>query len=151
MNNLFQFFTYLIFGKRWIKWDMLQGFKMSIFANEMEIEMDKDAFDRATARKAELETALKALEDSELTDPLTLLSPEDQTNEKAIYDMKKKIKGEREEQILTFRNQIKQANTEIEIADGQLSKTYSIAYSNRRKYDFVRNYKIKATYADKHK
>ena len=149
MNTFFQFVTYLIFGKRWIKWDMLQGFKMSIFANEMEIEMDKEKFDDATKRKSELEESLKQLEESDLPDPKTLLPEDKQNDEKALYDMKKTIEGERKEQIIIFKNQIKQANTEVEIADGQLSKTYSIAYSNRRKYDFVKNYKIKATYADK--
>ena len=142
---------YVVLGKKWVLWDMLQGFKMSIFVNEVEIEMDKQKYEDAKARKAELEEALVKFEASELTDPISLLPEDQKTNEKAIYDMKKKLEGERKEQITIFKNQIKTAGTEIEIADGQLSKTYSIAYGNRRKYDYLKNYKIKATYADKNK
>lgn len=142
---------YVVFGKRWVLWDMLQGFKMSIFVNEAEIAMDKQKYEDAKKRKLELEEALAKFEDSPLTDPVSLLPEDQKTDQKAIYDMTKKLEAERKEQILIFRNQIKSAGTEIEIADGQLSKTYSIAYSNRRKYDYLKNYKITATYADKNK
>lgn len=141
----------MLFGKRWILWDMIQGFKMSIFVNEIEIAMDKQKYEDAKKRKVELEEALAKFEASELTDPVTLLPEDKKTDSKAIYDMKKKLENERKEQIDIFKNQIKSAGTEIEIADGQLSKTYSIAYSNRRKYDYVKNHKIKPTYADLNK
>lgn len=151
MQNIFQLLTYLLLGKKWIKWDMLQGYKMAIFVNEVEIDMNKAKLREATERKEKLEADLKALEETPLKEAKELL-PEDQHNDsKAIYDMEKKIKGERNEQIQTFKNQIKSAHTEVEMADGELSRVYSIAYSNRRKYDFVRNYKIKATYADLNK
>ena len=142
---------YVILGKRWVLWDMIQGFKMSIFVNEVEIAMDKQKYEEAKARKLKLEEDLAKLEDTPLTDPVTLLPEDKKTDQKAIYDMTKKLEAERKEQVTVFRNQIKSAGTEIEIADGQLSKTYSIAYSNRRKYDYVKNYKITATYADKNK
>lgn len=151
MQNIFQLLTYLLLGKKWIKWDMLQGYKMAIFVNEVEIDMNKAKLREATERKEKLEADLKALEETPLKEAKELL-PEDQHNDtKAIYDMEKKIKGERNEQIQTFKNQIKSAHTEVEMADGELARVYSIAYSNRRKYDFVRNYKIKATYADLNK
>lgn len=151
MQNIFQLLTYLLLGKKWIKWDMLQGYKMAIFVNEVEIDMNKAKLREANERKEKLEKDLAELEASPLKNAIDLL-PEDQKNDsKAIYDMEKKIKGERNEQIQTFKNQIKSANTEVEMADGELSRVYSIAYSNRRKYDFVRNYKIKATYADLNK
>lgn len=151
MQNIFQFLTYMILGKRWIKWDMLQGYKMAIFVNEVEIDMNKAKLAEAQARKEKLENDLKELEATPLKEAKELL-PEDQHNDsKAIYDMEKTIKAERNEQIQLFKNQIKSANTEVEMADGELSRVYSITYSNRRKYDFVRNYKIKATYADRNK
>ena len=148
MTTLFQFIMYMIFGKRWIKWDMLQGLKMAIFVNEMEIDMDKAKYDDAVKRKETLEKDLAELLETPLADPLTLLSDEEKEDKKAIQKAEHKIKIEREEQIQQFRNQIRSAETDIQIYDGQLSKTYSIAYTNRRKYDFVKNAEIKATYAD---
>ena len=139
---------YVIFGKRWIKWDMVQGLKMAIFVNEMEIDMDKAKYDDAVKRKATLEKDLAELIERPTTDPLTLLSDEEKEDKKAIQKAEHKVKIEREEQIQQFRNQIKSAETDIQIYDGQLAKTYSIAYTNRRKYDFVKNAEIKATYAD---
>lgn len=151
MQNIFQLLTYLLLGKKWIKWDMLQGYKMAIFVNEVEIDMNKAKLREANERKEKLEKDLSELEASPLKNAIDLLPEEQKNDSKAIYDMEKKIKGERNEQIQTFKNQIKSANTEVEMADGELSRVYSIAYSNRRKYDFVRNYKIKATYADLNK
>lgn len=148
MTSLFQFIMYVIFGKRWIKWDMVQGLKMAIFVNEMEIDMDKAKYDDAVKRKATLEKDLAELIERPTTDPLTLLSDEEKEDKKAIQKAEHKVKIEREEQIQQFRNQIKSAETDIQIYDGQLAKTYSIAYTNRRKYDFVKNAEIKATYAD---
>lgn len=151
MQNIFQFLTYLIFGKRWIKWDMVQGLKMAIFVNEMEIDMNKTKLREAQERKEKLEADLKALEETPLKSAVDLLPESEKNDTKAIYDMEKKIKAERNEQVQTFKNQIKSANTDLEMADGELSRVYSITYSNRRKFDFVRNYKIKATYADLNK
>lgn len=151
MQNIFQFLTYMILGKRWIKWDMLQGYKMAIFVNEVEIDMNKAKLSEALTRKEKLENDLKELEATPLKEAIELLPEGEKNDSKAIYDMEKKIKGERAEQVQLFKNQIKSANTEVEMADGELSRVFSITYSNRRKYDFVRNYKIKATYADLNK
>lgn len=139
---------YIILGKRWIKWDMIQGLKMAIFVNEAEIEMDKEKYDNAVERKAKLEKDMEDLSLSEIPDALSLLPEEEKEDQKALKRMEQKLKHEREEQLQQFRNQIKSAENEIQMADGQLAKTYSIAYSNRRKYDFMKNYKVKATYAD---
>lgn len=148
MTSLFQFIMYIILGKRWIKWDMIQGLKMAIFVNEAEIEMDKEKYDNAVERKAKLEKDMEDLSLSEIPDALSLLPEEEKEDQKALKRMEQKLKHEREEQLQQFRNQIKSAENEIQMADGQLAKTYSIAYSNRRKYDFMKNYKVKATYAD---
>lgn len=151
MQNIFQFLTYMILGKRWIKWDMLQGYKMAIFVNEVEIDMNKAKLSEALTRKEKLENDLKELEATPLKEAIELLPEGEKNDSKAIYDMEKKIKGERAEQVQLFKNQIKSAHTDVEMADGELSRVFSITYSNRRKYDFVRNYKIKATYADLNK
>jgi hypothetical protein len=141
----------MILGKRWIKWDMLQGYKMAIFVNEVEIDMNKAKLAEAQSRKEKLENDLKELEGTPLKEAIELLPESEKNDSKAIYDMEKKIKGERAEQVQVFKNQIKSAHTEVEMADGELARVYSITYGNRRKYDFVRNYKIKATYADRNK
>lgn len=151
MTNLFQFLMYMIFGKHWIKYDMVQGYKMAIFVNEAEIEMEKDKVREATDRKARLEKELADLEVAVLTDPLTLLAPELHEDKREVQKMEYKIKQERAEQINTFKNQIHSAGQDISLADGGLQKIYAITYTNRRKYDFMKNYKVTSTYADKNK
>ena len=148
MANLFQFIMYMIFGKHWIKWDMLQGYKMAVFVNEAEIEMEKQKVDEATARVERLKSELEELENAEFADPLTLLPAELHEDKREVQKMEYKQKQERAEQIQTFKNQIKSAEQDINLADGSLQKIYAITYTNRRKYDFMKNYKIKSTYAD---
>lgn len=151
MNTFFQFVMYMIFGKRWIKYEMLQGYKMAIFVNEAEIEMDRAKLEEATARKEKLEADMTVLMESELPDAMTLLSDEEKEDKKAVQKMEHKIRQEREDQVKQFMNQIRSATTDIGLADGALNKTYSIAYTNRRKFDYMKNYKIKRTYADDNK
>ncbi len=148
MSNFFQFIMYVIFGKHWIKWDMVQGMKMAIFVNEAEIEMEKAKVREAGERKANLEKELVSLEASPLTDPLTLLTTEQAEDKREVQKMEYRLKQEREEQVKMFKNQIKSADNECQVADGGLSKIYAITYTNRRKYDFMKNYKVKSTYAD---
>lgn len=142
---------YTLFGKHWVKWDMIEGYKMAIFVNEAEIQMEKDKLRTAEEKKAKLEADMVALKNSPLADPLTLLSPDQAEDKREVQKMEYKLKQEREEQLEQFKAQIKSAETEIQMADGSLSKVYAIAYSNRVKYDFMKNYKITDTYADKNK
>lgn len=148
MSNLFQFIMYMIFGKHWIKWDMIQGYKMAVFVNEAEIEMEKDKVQEATERAERLKRELAELEVAEFADPLSLLPPELHSDKREVQKMEYKQKQERAEQIQTFKNQIKSAEQDIQLADGGLQKIYAITYTNRRKYDFMKNYKIKPTYTD---
>lgn len=147
MNNLFQFITYVIFGKRWLLWDMKQGYKANLFVNEIEIDMQKEKSDNATETKARLERDLLALEES----PLTLLEESEYPSPKDFYDAKKLAERERAEQIATFKNRIKSAETDIQVADGELNRIYAITYNNRLKWDYIKNYKVKRTYADNNK
>lgn len=151
MSNLFQFIMYMIFGKRWIKYDMIQGYKMAIFVNEAEIEMDKNKMEDARKRVDDLTRELALLEEMPFEDVMNLLSDDQKEDKREIAKMEYKQKQERAEQIQTFKNRIKSAEQDIQLADGALQKTYSIAYTNRRKYDFMKNYKVKATYADNNK
>lgn len=141
----------MLLGKRWIKWDMVQGYKMAIFVNEAEIEMERMKVQDATERHEKLQRDMAELEASPLTDPLTLLDPSLHEDKREVEKMLFKIKEERKEQLLTFKNQIKSASNDIQIADGALQKIYSITYSTRRKYDYMKDYKIVDTYADKNK
>ena len=151
MSNLFQFIMYMIFGKHWIKWDMLQGYKMAVFVNEAEIEMEKQKVQEATDRAGRLKRELEMLETAEFADPLSLLPAELHDDKREVQKMEYKQKQERAEQIQTFKNQIKSAEQDIQLADGGLQKIYAITYTNRRKYDFMKNYKITSTYADNNK
>lgn len=149
MSTLFQFLMYSIFGKYWIKHEMVSGMKMALFVNEAEIEMEKAKVQEATDRAERLKSELAELEASPFVDPLTLLPEELHGDKREVQKMEYKQKQERAEQIQTFKNQIKSAEQEIGLADGGLQKIYAITYTNRRKYDFMKNYKIKSTYGDK--
>lgn len=141
----------MIFGKHWIKWDMIQGYKMAVFVNEAEIEMEKAKVQDATDRAERLKSELAELEASEFVDPRSLLPEDLKDDKREIQKMEYKQKQERAEQIQTFKNQIKSAEQDIQLADGSLQKIYAITYTNRRKYDFMKNYKVKSTYADNNK
>lgn len=146
---MFEAIMFTLFGKAWIKRDMLRGLRGAIFVNEMEIAMAKQKFTIAVNAKKALEKAYQELLDSPVKTAKELLSEAEQKNEKAIYDIEKKIKGERAEQLEQFKRQIKEATTEIAVAEGEVDRTFGIAYGNRRKYDFIKSFKIVPTYADK--
>ena len=151
MQNLFQFLAYVIFGKYFIKWDMLQGYRMAMFVNEAEIEMNKAKMEDAKKRKEDLMSEMEKLELSPIADPIDFLPAEQLEDKKVVSNFIHKAKNERAEQIQTFKNKIKSAEQEVQLADGELAKIYSIAYSTRRKYDFMKGYKITKTYADLNK
>lgn len=140
---------YVIFGKYWIKYEMVSGMKMALFVNEAEIEMEKAKVQEATERAERLKTELQELEEAPFADPLSLLAEELHNDKREVDKMIYKQKQERAEQIQTYKNKIKSAEQEIGLADGGLQKIYAITYTNRRKFDFMKNYKIKSTYGDK--
>lgn len=149
MENIFQFVGWLIFGKQWLLWGMKNGYKSAIFVNEVEIDMQKQRLNEIQERKAELESGLAELEAEPLKEASTLLTEEEMQNKKLVYDTESKIQHERNEQLETFRNRIKSVTNEELSQEGELQRIYHIAYSNRRKFDFIKEYKIKKTYADK--
>lgn len=148
MENIFQAIGYLIFGKQWLLWGMKNGYKSAIFVNEVEIDMQKQRLAEIQERKAELVSGLEELEEEPLKEASTLLTSEEMENKKLVYETESKIKHERNEQLETFRNRIKSVTNEEMSQDGELQRIYHIAYSNRRKFDFIKGYKIKKTYAD---
>jgi len=145
MENLFQFIAYMFFGKRYIRWTMIQGVKMAIFVDEVEI-------DRAKAKR---QVMVKLLEDTEKelkeVESTEVSGANSDLDNKEKYEADKKIKEERKIKIATLQNRIKQARTEVEQSDGALAQCFSQAYQDRVKYDFLRGYKIKDTYADLNK
>lgn len=151
MQTIFQFLMYMIFGKRWILWEMKEGFKSAIFVNEIEVEMEKAKLKVLEENLANLESDLKQAEEAPLPDVLALLSEDQKEDKKAFYDLEKKLKGERVENISRLKNLIASNKEELDRQNGEIAKIYAITYKNRLKYDFVREWKIKETYADKNK
>ncbi len=146
---MFEAIMFMLFGKRWVKYQMLTGLKGAIFVNEMEVAMDKEKYNKAVAAKEQLEKDYAALLETPLTDPKELLSEEDLKSEKMVYDIRKKLEAERKEAVEAFKVKIKEATSEVSVAEANMDRTYGISYSNRRKFDFIRGYKIVPTYADK--
>ena len=149
MTSLFSFLMYVIFGKRWILWDMKAGYKMAIFVNEMEVKMEMDKMKKLEARKEELEKGYKELTESPLKNAIDLLPSDKHDDKKAIENMEYKLRKERETQLDNFRKLIKEVTQEVQMADGQLSRANGIAHSNRLKYDYIKDYKVTKSYTDK--
>jgi hypothetical protein len=139
----------MIFGKRWLMWDMLQGYKGAIFVNEIEIDMQKAKLDILGKNLVQLENDLKKAEETEIVDPATMLPEDKKEDKQALYEMRRKLQGERAENISRLKNLVSSNKEEIDSQNGEMAKIYSLTYNNRMKYDFLRSYKIKDTYADK--
>lgn len=142
---------FAVFGKSWVKRSMLSGLRGAIFVNEMEVAMAKEKHAAAVKAKEELEKAYQELLDAPLKDAIELVPESEKENKHSLYEMEKTIKKERAEQIETFRRRIKEATTEVAVAEAEVDRNFGITYGNRRKYDFIRKYKIVPTYADKNK
>lgn len=151
MDSFFQTVMYFIFGKRWLLLGMKHGYKTSIFVNHLEAEMAKLKIKKAKENRVMMERELADLEATPLKDAMSELPEEDRTNAKKLFDLEQAIKEERAQAIQGLKNRIKSLSQEEQLADGELQRIYSIEYSNRLKYDFVRNYKIQTTYADLNK
>lgn len=152
MQNLFQFTMYMIFGKRWLHFDLKHGYKATLFINELELDMHKEKLDAVLKAKIKMQEDLKALGDRaplKDQDYIDALPEEDKDSAKALYHIKKKIGGERAEEVTALKNRINQMDDEIANADKELNKGFALTYQNRLKYDFIKNYKIKKTYGDK--
>lgn len=149
MENVFQAIGYLVFGKKWLLWNVKHGLKSALFVNEMEIDMQRNKQALARLNLKTLKQEVEDLEASPLKDAIEML-PEDKRDDKqAVAEMVTKIRLERENAIKGLLNRIKSEEQTVALADGELERIYGITYGNRMKYDFVRNYKIKPSYADR--
>lgn len=143
---------YFVFGKHWILFDLKHGYKATLFINELELAMHREKLKAFVDGKAKMQEELKALETRpELTEEeyLAQWEADAEPTPKELYDHKKKIDGERAEEITTLKNQIKGMDDEISNANGELQKGYAMTYKNRVYFDFINNYKIKESYGDK--
>lgn len=154
MQNLFQFIMYFVFGKHWLLFDLKHGYKATLFINELELDMHREKLASVTQAKKDMQGELKKLEERPAlteADYIAELPEEEKTSQKALYDMKKKMDGERAEEVTALKNRVKQMDDEISNANGELQKGYAMTYNNRIKYDFIKGYKPKKSYADKNK
>ncbi len=142
MNTFFQFVMYQIFGKKWVLYDMREGLRMAIFVNEAEIAMIRNKIRKFQDDKKSLESELA---DLKTHDPLEGL-PEGEG--KAYYDAKKVRMDGHEEAMAHLERQIGAQNDNVSGTDGELQRIYNIAYHNRIKFDFVKSYNPKKSYAD---
>ena len=149
MNTLFGFIMYMIFGKRWIRFEMLHGLKSAMFVHQADIEMQVASINQQSKLLTQLQEDLKKLETTTLKSADEILPEDQRKNPDAVFNAERKIKGERAEQISTFKNRIESTKNEIQNKEQELSKVQSMAYKTRLKFDFVKNYKIKPTYGDK--
>lgn len=133
MNNFFQFVMYVLVGRRWIVWDMLQGVKMALFANEMELKMLRDKLRKSLDAELEVKNEIQALE---AVDPLADL-PED-----ANYKDKKTAEEAHENKIKEAKERLQMKHAEVDGMNGEIGRLNNIVYHNRLKYDFLRSYDV---------
>lgn len=149
MTTFFQFIMYIVFGKRWLKFEMKHGLKSAIFVHEAEIAMRRSHASKIREDLENYKSEIARLETEPLPDSQDLLPEEEKNDSEKVFAMDRKIQGERAELITTYKNQIKATEDELDKEEGELGKLFSLAYGTRLKYDFVKDYKIKPTYADK--
>jgi hypothetical protein len=143
---------YTLFGRHWIVYDLKHGYRATLIINELELAMHEEKLNGVNAGKEKMMEELKTLEARpalEEADYLAMLPEEEKESSKALYDLKKKVDGERAEEITTLKNRIKQMDEELANANGELQKGYAMTYKNRIKYDFIKSYKAKKPYGDK--
>lgn len=139
MNTFFQFIMYVVFGKRWVLWDMKQGLKMAVMVNEAEVAMHRNKIRVHTDLKTKLEAELV---DLKKLDPLAGLGePAEHENPKAYYDAKKKRTEGHAAAVEELEGKIRGQSDSISGTDGELQRIYNILYHNKLKLDFVRGYK----------
>ncbi len=151
MQTLFQFIMYFVFGKKWLLFDLKHGYKATLFINELELAMHKEKLSELRKARSSMVEELKKLQERpalQESEYIALLPEEQKESSKALYDIKKKIDGERAEEITTMKNRIAQVESDVATADGELQKGYMMTYKNRVKYDFIKNYKVGKTYGE---
>jgi len=144
----------VLFGKKWIWFDLREGYKATIFMDELELELHQQKLKSIQDSKEKMIKEVQTLEARPALkeeDYLAMLPDEDKESSKALYDIKKKVDGERAMEITTLKNRIKSIDDDILQANTELAKGYAKTYQDRLKYDFIRKYKIHKTYADKNK
>lgn len=151
MQNLFQFIMYFVFGKKWLLFDLKHGYKATLVINEIEIAMHEEKLNAVKKEKRDMQAQLTEIEARPAlveADYIAMLPAEEKDSSKALYDIKKKVDGERAEEITTLKNRVKQMDDEIASANAELQKGYMMTYQNRIKYDFIKTYKPKKSYGD---
>jgi hypothetical protein len=124
---------YLVFGRRWILWDMLQGVKMALFANEMEYKMLRDRYRKALDAER---IAKDELEAEKKRDPLMDL-PADTS-----YKIVKEKEKEHDARVTELKEKLQAKSAEVNGITGELGRLNNIIYHNRLKYDFLSGYDL---------
>lgn len=120
MDTLFGFICYQLFGRYWILYTMRSGLREALFASEMEHNLAMRTHREYMKEKEGFEKELEAVKNDDT------LTPESKRSK--VDDLKKDI-----------------SNREIMMqgADGEIGRTRSLVINNRRKYEFVRTYRLR--------
>lgn len=145
MQNFFLLAMNVLFGKKWVFFDLKQGYKATLFMNEVETDMIKENRVQLVKAQDSLKQELAAHEAKTISDQdiIDQLPVDQKSDKKAAYELGKKLRGAHAEQISVLKNRITSTGTDIEKTDAELAKAYSITYKNRVKYEFLKNYQIK--------
>lgn len=139
METLFTAIGYLLFGKRWILWNMRHGLKTAVFASEMEHDMALKTHRQYAREKAELEAQLRDLEN----EPEPEIPEDIRDDAKKSYEWKSEQEQNHKARVEDLKMEINNRDLQMSGADGEVGRTRSMVMNNRRKYEFVKGYRLR--------
>lgn len=147
-NTLFGFLMNLIFGKRYIVYDMRQKMKAVLLSDEQEISFVKSKGDQVRQLLEASKEKLEHFQTAPLEKAEDTLPEDKRTDAKALYDENQRIEKERRGILTTLQKEVKEYEQSLNGEDGMLAKLYEQTLLHRERWDFLKHYKIKKTYAD---
>lgn len=139
MQTLFGFLAYLILGRRWILFQMRVGLREAVFASEMEHDLALRTHREYLKEKEAFQAQLA--EASEETMPDVPSDIADDAEKRAAF--KTEWQENHARRIDELKKDITNRDIMMQGADGEIGRTRSHVMNNRRKYDFVKNYRLR--------
>ena len=148
-NTLFGLIMNFLFGKRYALYIMRQRMKVQLLSDDMEIAHVKSKGDQVRELIEATKEKLEHFESAPLAKAEDTLPEDQRTNSKALYDENQRIEKERRSLLTNLRKELGEYEKHLHGEDGMLSELYSQTLLHREKWDFLKHYTIKKTYADK--
>lgn len=128
MDNLFSTICYLIFGRRWVYWNLRNGNRTALWVKKTEVAFNRKRLRESRANKEKAEKDLEEMRERFET-------------KKSEGKLDKEQKKEYRERINDLDSKAMIASKDYEKTKQQHQQANDIAIDQAKKYDFVKNYK----------